>query len=48
MHVLFRVFISTQNIMTNKQAGEERVNSVYTSMLLFSTNELRTGTQAGQ
>jgi hypothetical protein len=36
------------NIMTKKQVGEERVYSAYTSMLLFITKEVRTGTQAGQ
>jgi hypothetical protein len=34
--------------MTKKQVGEERVYSVYTSILLFITKEGRTGTQAGQ
>ena len=34
--------------MTKKQAGEERVSSAYTSILLFITKEIRTGTQAGQ
>jgi hypothetical protein len=34
--------------MTKKQAGEERVYSAYTSILLFITKEVRTGTQAGQ
>jgi hypothetical protein len=34
--------------MTNKQAGEERVYSAYTSILLFITKEVRTGTQTGQ
>jgi hypothetical protein len=34
--------------MTKKQAGEERVYLAYTSMLLFITKEVRTGTQAGQ
>jgi hypothetical protein len=34
--------------MTKKQVGEERVNSAYTSILLFITKEVRTGTQAGQ
>jgi hypothetical protein len=28
--------------------GEERVYSAYTSILLFITKEVRTGTQAGQ
>ena len=37
-----------QNIMTKKQVGEERVYSAYTSILLFITKEVRTGTQAGQ
>jgi hypothetical protein len=41
-------FYSCTNIMTKKQVGEERVYSVYTSMLLFITKEVRTGTQAGQ
>jgi hypothetical protein len=34
--------------MTRKQVGEERVYSAYTSILLFITKEVRTGTQAGQ
>jgi hypothetical protein len=34
--------------MTKKQVGEERVYSAYTSVLLFITKEVRTGTQAGQ
>jgi hypothetical protein len=34
--------------MTKKQVGEERVYSPYTSILLFITKEVRTGTQAGQ
>jgi hypothetical protein len=34
--------------MTKKQIGEERVYSAYTSILLFITKEVRTGTQAGQ
>jgi hypothetical protein len=34
--------------MTKKQAGEERVYSAYTSILLFITQEVRTGIQAGQ
>jgi hypothetical protein len=34
--------------VTKKQVGEERVYSPYTSMLLFITKEVRTGTQAGQ
>ena len=41
-------FYSCTNIMTKKQVGEERVYSAYTSMLLFITKEVRTGTQAGQ
>jgi hypothetical protein len=41
-------FYSCTNIMTKKQVGEERVYSVYTSILLFITKEVRTGTQAGQ
>jgi hypothetical protein len=46
--VLVRVSIPGQNIMTKKQVGEERVYSAYTSILLFITKEVRTGTQAGQ
>jgi hypothetical protein len=48
--VLVRVSIPAQNVMTKKQVGEERVNSAYTSMLLFITkgsqdrNSHRTGT----
>ena len=34
--------------MTKRQVGEERVYSAYTSILLFITKEVRTGTQAGQ
>ena len=34
--------------MTKKQVGEESVYSAYTSILLFITKEVRTGTQAGQ
>jgi hypothetical protein len=34
--------------MTKKQVGEERVYLSYTSILLFITKEVRTGTQAGQ
>jgi hypothetical protein len=39
---------SCTNIMTKKQVGEERVYSDYTSILLFLTKEVRTGTQTGQ
>jgi hypothetical protein len=39
---------SCTNIMTKKQVGRERVYSAYTSTLLFSPKEVRTGTQAGQ
>jgi hypothetical protein len=39
---------SCTNIMTKKQVGEERVYSAYTSILLFITKEVRTGTQAGE
>jgi hypothetical protein len=34
--------------MTKTQVGEERVYSAYTSTLLFTPKEVRTGTQAGQ
>jgi hypothetical protein len=34
--------------MIKKQVGEERVYLAYTSILLFITKEVRTGTQAGQ
>jgi hypothetical protein len=34
--------------MTKKQVGEERAYSAYTSILLFITKEIRTGTQIGQ
>jgi hypothetical protein len=34
--------------MTKKQVGEERVYLAYTSILLFTIKEVRTGTQAGQ
>jgi hypothetical protein len=40
-------FYSCINIMTKKQVGEERVYSAYTSILLFITKEVRTGSQAG-
>jgi hypothetical protein len=33
--------------MTKKQVGEEKVYSAYTSILLFISKEVRTGTQAG-
>jgi hypothetical protein len=41
-------FYSCTNIMTKKQAGEERVYSAYISTLLLITKEVRTGTQAGR
>jgi hypothetical protein len=47
-YYLSQGFYSCTNIMTKKQVGEERVYSAYTSMLLFITKEVRTGTQAGQ
>jgi hypothetical protein len=34
--------------MTKKQVREESIYSAYTSILLFITKEVRTGTQAGQ
>jgi hypothetical protein len=34
--------------MTKKQVGEERVYLAYTSILLFVTKEVRTGTQEGK
>jgi hypothetical protein len=34
--------------MTKKQVGEKWVYSAYTSILLFITQEVRTGTQAGE
>ena len=34
--------------MTKKQVGEERVYLAYTSIVLFNTREVRTGSQAGQ
>jgi hypothetical protein len=37
-------FYSYTNTMTKKQVGEERVYSAYTSILLFITKEVRTGT----
>jgi hypothetical protein len=46
--VCVRVSIPAQNIMTKKQVGEERVYSAYTSIQLFITKEVRTGTQADQ
>jgi hypothetical protein len=45
---LGRVFIAAQNVMTKKQAGEERVDLAYTSTLLFITKEVRTGIHTGQ
>jgi hypothetical protein len=47
-HCLSQGSYSCTNIMTKKQVGEERVYSAYTSILLFITKEVRTGTQAGQ
>ena len=41
-------FYACTNIMTKKQVGEERVYLAYTSILLFITKEVRTGTQASQ
>jgi hypothetical protein len=41
-------FYSCTNIMSKKQVGEERVYSAYTSILLFITKEVRTGTQEDQ
>jgi hypothetical protein len=41
-------FYSCKNIMTKKQVLEERIYSAYTSILLFITKEVRTGTHAGQ
>jgi hypothetical protein len=41
-------FYSCTNIMTKEQVGEERVYSAYTSTLLFITEKVRTGTQAGE
>ena len=46
--VLVRVSISAQTFMTKKQVGKKRVYLAYTSILLFITKEVRTGTQAGQ
>jgi hypothetical protein len=43
---LSQSFYSCTNIM--RHVGEERVYSTYTSILLFITKEVRTGTQAGQ
>jgi hypothetical protein len=34
--------------MTKKQVGEERVYSAYISILLFISEKVGTGTQAGQ
>jgi hypothetical protein len=48
IHCLSQGFYSCTNIMTKKQVGEERVYLAYTSILLFITKEVRTGTQAGQ
>jgi hypothetical protein len=41
-------FYSCTNIMTKKQVAEERVYLAYTSILLFITKEVRTGTLVGQ
>jgi hypothetical protein len=41
-------FYSCTNIMTKKQVGEGRIYSAYTSILLLTTKEVSTGTQAGQ
>jgi hypothetical protein len=48
VYYLSQGFYSCTNIMTKKQVGEERVYSAYTSILLFITKGVRTGTQAGQ
>jgi hypothetical protein len=45
---LSQAFYSCINIMTKKQVGEKRAYSACTSILLFITKEVRTGTQAGQ
>jgi hypothetical protein len=37
IYVLVRISIPAQNILTKKQAGDERVYSAYTSTLLFIT-----------
>jgi hypothetical protein len=47
-YCLSQGFYSCTNIRTKKQVGEERVYLAYTSILLFITKEIRTGTQAGQ
>jgi hypothetical protein len=47
VYVLVRVSIPWSNIMTKKQVGEERIYLAYTSILLFITKEVRTGSQAG-
>jgi hypothetical protein len=47
-YCLSQGFYSCTNIMTKKQVGEERVYSAYTSILLFITKEVSTGTQTGQ
>jgi hypothetical protein len=48
MSCLSHGFYSCTDIMTKKQVGQERVYSAYTSTLLFTTKEVRTGTQAAQ
>ena len=48
MFITVIVRVPAQTKMTKKQVGEERVYSAYTSILLFITKEVRTGTQAGQ
>ena len=42
-HCLSQGFYSCTNIMTKKQVREEKVYSVYTSILLFIIEEVRTG-----
>jgi hypothetical protein len=46
--ILVRICIPAQNSMTNKQVGEERVYSAYTSTLLFITRGSQDRTHAGQ
>jgi hypothetical protein len=41
-------FYSLAKHHNQEAVGEERVYSAYTSILLFITKEVRTGTQAGQ
>jgi hypothetical protein len=47
-YCLSQGFYSCTNNHDQEAVGEERVYSAYTSILLFITKEVRTGTKAGQ